>query len=638
MNVLKSLSVAVILCSVSTFACAQFVVTPAAQSPLPKAIAKAKSNVKITLPFIDDFSDYEGYPKDALWETAGGVFVNANYGVNPPTLGVATLDAINNMGLLYDEANITTFNADTLTSKSIRLDSVFLPNARKIGVEDSVYLSFYVQPGGGYGQMWERLGTTPSKNDSILLEFYDSNNDSWEWAWQMNGMSLDSLYAADSVFFRYVLIPVTDERYFNSDFRFRFRNFATLEQSTNAAFMSNCDQWNIDYVYLNANRSLSDSTRRDLAFVSKAVSLLKDYQSMPSRQFRQDAVAASLQTTITNLDSVESGSHYMYFVLDNNGVQTYAYDGGFENISPFIATHQYQTYNPHANPPVPNTAFADLDTSNWASYSVIHTIKPGVGQDSRPENDTIKFIQRFEDFFAYDDGSAEQGIGVEASPNSHFAVSYALNVSDTLTAVDIYFNSTYHNANQKPFYICVWNDEGNLPKEVIYRSEQLTPQTEGLNNFNRYLLSQPLILSGRFYVSVQSKTGAFLSIGFDQNHDASSKILAFVSNQWEQCFVKGAAMIRPYFGHQATVGLTSTEQNTDSYRIYPNPATHYLNIESVKENPTDEIGLFNVMGRKVYGAKFSNQIDVSGFPNGVYILTIRNNANQVSQHKVIISH
>jgi hypothetical protein len=42
--------------------------------------------------------------------------------------------------------------------------------------------------------MWERIGSTPSEKDSIVLQFYNSNDSTWQSVWNMKGMSVDSIY------------------------------------------------------------------------------------------------------------------------------------------------------------------------------------------------------------------------------------------------------------------------------------------------------------------------------------------------------------------------------------------------------------------------------------------------------------
>jgi hypothetical protein len=134
------------------------------------------------------------------------------------------------------------------------------------------------------------------------------------------------------MYFRYVLIPITQEKYFNNDFRFRFFNYASLDSNPSYEYVSNCDQWNLDYIYLSYNRTKGDSTFRDLSFVNPAPSLLKKYQAMPARQFRNSEMKDSLNISIVNLYSTALNSNYRYDITDKNNNEVGSYNGGFENI------------------------------------------------------------------------------------------------------------------------------------------------------------------------------------------------------------------------------------------------------------------------------------------------------------------
>lgn len=116
------------------------------------------------LPFKDDFSSQEMFPSDLRW-LDNYAYVNSRYPVFPPTRGVATLDAINEFGEIYPHATPgpQRFEADFLTSRPIRLDSVIDPVQRPLLVSDSVYFSFFYQPQG--------YGNAPDKGDSLVLEF-----------------------------------------------------------------------------------------------------------------------------------------------------------------------------------------------------------------------------------------------------------------------------------------------------------------------------------------------------------------------------------------------------------------------------------------------------------------------------------
>lgn len=576
------------------------------------------------LPFLDEFSSYVGTPDTNLWE-GENCFVNHSYQFLPPSVGVVTLDVVDKYGKLYNGASIYTFNADTLSSVNIRLDSLRMPIQKKLSPSDSVYLSFFIQPGGGAGNMWERIGSGPSSKDSIVLEFFDASNSSWNHVWSMKGRSCQSIYDEDSSYFSYVMIPITEDKYFNKDFKFRFLTYSTLDNNPSYEYVSNCDQWNIDYVYINYNRNFEDNHFRDIAFVNSAPSFLKKYQSMPYNQYREDEMAEDVNIKIANLYNEGLSSHYEYFVEDESNNQIHYYDGGFENIFPYSTTRDYQTSDNHAKPPI---AFSFPLMSTPTAYTITHVVREGAGNDDVHGNDTIKFYQNFDNYFAYDDGTAENGFGVEPIKGSNLAVGYFLNQRDTLYAIDIYFNNTYKNANIKPFYICLWDaTTDSIPNEKKYQTEKLTPQIDSLNQFTRYILEEPQILEeGEFFVSLEVKNADYLNIGFDQNNDASQYTFAKVSNYWEQSFNKGAVMIRPYFGYKS-VSLADISQENISF--YPNPASSFISINGA-QNPM--VSIYDFTGRLLMSEKGKQNINVSSLDNGIYILRINN-----TTHKLVIS-
>ena len=620
----------------------QFKLTDASKKNNQTINKKSKALNRISLPFIDDFSNYLDIPNPNLWNNNGG-WVNRDYPFLPPTIGVLTLDALNSEGQLYPLANTTGFSSDTVSSCFIRLDSTLVPNPIPLSAQDSIFLSFYVQPGGGYGPIWENIGSTPSKKDSLVLQFYCLETDIWNSVWKIDGLSIDSIYAKDSVYWLYVNIPIIDSQYFSNSFRFRFLNFASLDNNPSFTYVSNCDQWHIDYVYLNKDRKYDEKATRDIAFVNPAYSLLKEYQSMPAIQFMASDMSDNLNIKIVNLADTSLSSNYKYEVRNSNNTIVHSYNGGFENISSYIKTKEFQTSPSHSTPPV---GFAyEFDNNAWTFFDITHTVKQGVGQDNNAANDTIRFRQTFENYFAYDDGTAENGFGIEPIRNANLAVGFDLNVPDTLMAVDIYFNSTYEDANQKPFFICVWNSLNGQPRDSIYHSyAYLTPSTEGLNQFTRYYLERPVILpSGESFISIQTKYNDYLNVGFDRNTDASSKMFGNWANSWEQnTLFKGSLMLRPYFGYKATIGITEIEKKDLSLSVYPNPTNGILNI-SLSENEEEfsksnyELRIANMIGMEVYSSAYKNQINVSNLSNGVYILYLINKeTSKTIKQKLII--
>ena len=97
-----------------------------------------------------------------------------------------------------------------------------------------------------------------------------------EMVWHTKGMSLQELYDETGQYFKQVLIPITDEKYLNAGFQFRFRNYASMGNNSLPGWLGNIDQWNIDYVVLDINRSEADTLYKDVAFVNSAPTILKN--------------------------------------------------------------------------------------------------------------------------------------------------------------------------------------------------------------------------------------------------------------------------------------------------------------------------------------------------------------------------
>src|SRR5437016_2510236 len=71
-------------------------------------------------------------------------------------------------------------------------------------------------------------------------------------------------------------------------------------------------------------------------------------------------------------------------------------------------------------------------------------------------NDTNYYYQKFFNYYAYDDGSAESQQGINVA-NSETAVQYDLIMADTLRGLQIYFNPTGYPVNAETFQICFWS-------------------------------------------------------------------------------------------------------------------------------------------------------------------------------------
>ena len=614
----------------------QEVLAPLSAAQRPQT-AKSADTLVLELPFFDDFAEYEGLPDPKRWLTYQA-FVNKDYAPMPPSVGMVTLDALDGNGNLYAQASTNPFTADTLASQIIRLDSVTGTYQRKLKASDSLYLSFFYVPGGWYGNQWELVGEAPSTNDSLFLEFYDLESDRWNVVWATGGHNADTAGTTTHWPWKFVNIKIVEERYFTKKFQFRFRNYASLDPNPKSGISGNCDHWNIDYVYLNLNRTKGDSLFRDVAFAEKAPSMLQKYQAMPARQYRSNDMATSLKLTIVNRYNQTLASNYSYKVYDEDGQQVAVYDGGFENIVSFYPNGRYQEMGIHSTPPV-NFQFPESNTQT--QYTIVHTVKEGVGGDIHNGNDTIVFNQIFNDYYAYDDGVPENGYGLTAPGNKAWlAYRFDLNTEDTLTAIDMYFNRTRNNENEDiQFKLCVWSCENGRPATLLHKEDaKLSPEFEGLNKFHRYKLASQVIVNGSIFIGFEQLSNDFINLGFDRNNDARSYTYYKYSNEWMQSILRGAVMIRPAFGQSALIDIISPQKELD-VTIYPNPASTHLSL-AINAESTEMLNLsiYDMRGREVWKSPFKSQIDLDSFANGIYLLRLTDiHSNRQILKKIIIS-
>ncbi len=547
----------------------------------------------LELPFFDDFSQTDIFPSPVRWQD-NFVFVNNTYSVKQRTQGVATFDALDNTGRLYPSASSAGFEADHLTSQPINLN--YSPS-------DSIYLSFLYEGGG--------IADKPEYSDSLTLQFYAPLESKWYSVWRTSDFGADTFKAA--------IINISDLRFLVKGFQFRFINYASLSTSTSdPSMMGNCDEWNVDYILLGKNRNHADTLATDVAFTKPVRSVLKTYESMPWKQFRLfflSEMGPWVTINYFNNDSITRNVTRNFEIYDMyKGVKAYSVSGGAANISPRSGV----TYQ--------GNIIYTFNTDN--PDSALFRIKSILTTDifDPKQNDTIIYYQNFSNYYAYDDGTAEAGYGVNGlgSRNAMVAYRYSLLAPDTLRAIEICFNESYQDANATTFDLKVWDDNSGLPGNEIH-TEAGVPVTlgTGINGFYTYILSDPIEVSGDFYVGWKQLSETFLNVGFDLNTPHKGKQLYWINGNWNESQTKGSIMIRPLFGSRKNItGITDIAAGPGKLKFWPNPSADYINIK-VPENDISvnhSYSITDLQGRELIRTTNYDRIDISSLSPGVYII------------------
>ena len=660
------------------------------------------AEVTVTLPFFDDFTTSKIYPDQQKWVDKQ-VFINKDFPVMPPNTSAATFDVLNEIGEVYPNASSLPFKADQLQSVLIRLDSVFGPTPEALRPADSIYFSFYYQPQGrgdkpephdslilqfGFpsGEMeLDFIDSTKVWVDDYLLAnqidsifpldtlfaplgcdtnlFIVSNRiltwgdeimmpcdsvfkpaTNWNTVWATaGGQTLEEFHAEDNTYFRQVLIPVTNPDFFTERFQLRFYNYGSIATNNLPTYRSNVDQWNIDLVYLNKGRNFADTTYKKISFSERAPSFLKRYQAMPYKQYRADptnAVRPNIDLFITNLDSITHNTTYSYKATQINGSQQFSYDGGNCNLLPFSISG-FQTCATgcgaaHACPPVASLFSLDFDRDS-TSYMITHYISDSTL--AVPLTDSVQFTQGFYNYFAYDDGTPELGYGLEPA-GAHFAVQFKMVVPDTLNGVQLLFNRTYDDANNKFFDIVVWRDNNGKPGEEVYRFVRQRPKwDEALYGFHYYTFPDPLIMNGTFYIGLMQEEIGSINIGFDASLDNSVYNFYKSDEQWSNSLFAGSIMLRPVVGSSYFVGNEENKLTKNPIlSIFPNPASTHINLraESFSIDNATEISIYDLTGRVVYKTKWQNQLKLDCLTKGMYLIRVNNASGQNATQKLLI--
>ena len=534
------------------------------------------------LPFWDDFSftQEQGYPNDTLWVSRKKVWVSNGTAINPPSIFTAAFDGINDSTAKpYNLTEVLARGfADNLTSRPIRLDLVPADQL------ETVYLSFFYQVTGN--------GEAPDKDDNFSLWFKDVNG-KWENIFEV-GNSLD----LNPEIFYYKNIKV-DPRFFHHDFQFKFQNFGRLSGPY--------DNWNLDYIYLNKRRTANEIYFHDQTLAKPLTSIFKKYTSIPIKHYKDTAASVTIAPKAT---------FYSLYILP---FQPFKYSTSFKSVTKKNGvTSPPQEFIVEAdkdpNILIPHFKHLEVELAKTLPFNSLDLTADSIAIDFKlgfasgdtntvaetpfyfpidfTKNDTIHSYHILAKHYAYDDGSAEYGAGVNKS-GAELAYLFDMFTKsrDTLVAVDIYFPEFGDNAN-RTVILKIWNNSSGLPGSIIHRQTLTVNRTRG-NKLIHYKLSEPIGVRGKFFIGWEQTADVVVPVGLDKNTNSGEAMYYNMTGTWEQNkTLIGSLMIHPIFGKGSGQGSEQTGIADNKSILFPNPNQG----EFFLPNGADHISITNMMG------------------------------------------
>ena len=589
-------------------------------------LQQVRSEEPLSLPFFDDFTTTGRYPDAVRWQQ-GNVFVGSGFAKMPANYRAATLDVVDRYGKVYTRGSSNPFIADSLISLRIRLDSL---NGQPLSEADSLYFSFYYQPGG--------FGDNPEPDDSLVLQF--GYGDNWKQVWSSEGMKLDTflLGCGENRYFKKVMIPITDSCFFVEDFRIMFFNYGTLPTNMYPNDRSNMDMWNIDFVYLDKDRTIAEDSYPLVSFTGTAPSLLNRYQSMPYKHYKENPINEfdidGFDISLSNMDENIHQVKYSCEIEENNTGWHYTYNG-----NPFII-NQYNRLGIMTQHMHLGDFIYPYDTSaDTTSFTIRHYVNVVDESGDVVAGDSLVRHQGFYNYFAYDDGTPEMGYGL-IPDDTYFAAQFEVSKLDTLSGVQMLFNRTFNDANYNFFDIVVWRDNNGKPGEIIYTLADQRPiwNDSLIYNYSFYKFDEVVKVNSVFYIGLRQQYTKSINIGFDSSNDNRQYNFYDAGEGWKNSSFPGSLMIRPVVGKTPYfVGVDENMEVKHNLTVYPNPARDVVNLEGLDENNCREIQIYDLTGRAVKRSGYSNRLNVSDLSDGVYFLKAVDDNGGYSTAKLLIS-
>jgi hypothetical protein len=584
-----------------------------------------RQGASLPIPFFDDFSRYTlptanpTIPVEWQQWSDNSAFINSTFPLNPMTIGVATLDGLEADGTPYSdtlyfptitEAFLDWGLTDELTSLPIDLSG--------LTPDDSVYLVFHVQ-GGGLGNAPDADGILGAEGDSLILEFYSPLQEGqWSRVWAKEG-------GADASAFDTVFVGVSEFIYLQDGFRFRFRNYCTQHGAL--------DHWHLDYVILNDDISPSNFFYDEVAFQYTNNSLLNfgltampwsHFQENPGLYMRDDITYSQRNLGITSNITSRCSIKYNGVSLFESDLDANTNTNGYSAFERTLSLNNY-TYN---TPSAEDTA----------SFIVEVAFNP---TDIHPQNDTMRFQQKFTNFYAYDDGSAERAYGIQDA-GGKVALRYNTPIDDTLIGAYIYFEPIQYLASDQSFILQAWNDvsgePGNLLTSEFDNFNFSLPHyyESGPNIFVYFGFTSPIFVpSGNFYIGTLQQSDVSLNFGLDKNTNANSTQLLYQlqgSSDWLPSNIVGSVMIRPVFRSTLPDWVGTEELNNDESVIFPNPVQGMLNLRLSPEFESCSYRIMDLTGKIVLEGLSANQstleINTENLSQGCYVIHYMNGDNE----------
>jgi hypothetical protein len=587
--------------------------------------------VTANLPFFDDFAYASERPQPTLWQD-DDVLINQNFGIDAPSVGVATFDAVDYSGSPYPAGSggAATSIRDYLTSVPINLQG-----------ESGTTLSFYLQPRG--------LGNRPETQDSFLVQFLDQGG-SWNTIFSQGGLRNTEPSNSNQPFIDTIINVPSEYLYFG--FQFRFANKSSEQGAV--------DMWHLDYVKL--SKDVPTQVVQDLAFIGIPEYLTAPYSAIPLRHLRAggdelitNEFSLAIRNHFRDAINISQGPFNVLTEVPNSPAVTNAgltslFTGG-NGVPGFGEIRRTADLRSQASnfSELRNYLFDQADPEEAFNLITLYSIVPDnqssiFANGALTINDTVTSVTTFGEYMAYDDGTAE--VTIEGNNGTTILQRYDAFVEDSLVGIRVRIPRGLRSLGSQTLRLVVYTGTdvpetlvGEYDYDIIYAEEF---HLDSLQGYTTYLLPEALALEvGTFFVGwEQQRSDANIGIGFDRNSRPEGVQYFNNGNGWTPITgtTTGAIMIRPLLaGFEGFTTSTPVQTAAEALvDVFPNPTSGTLHLRPRQNAGTEPLSyrLYSINGALLSQNGLSDRIELGHLPAGIYILEV-SNGRTGSRHKIV---
>ncbi|MEN9312415.1 MAG: hypothetical protein RIT42_521, partial [Bacteroidota bacterium] len=426
--------------------------------------------------------------------------------------------------------------------------------------------------------------------------------------------------------------------------QFRFVNFTKAT--------GNLNHWHLDYIRIEKNRRFGEKTIQDVGVNQVSSGLFMDYSNVPFSHYRYNNSIRGTGPSLVakNLNSIAVQTRFQLSIFNQYNKQVY--------LKPFSASTRNLAANGDTTEKYESLLFDSLSTAT-PKLKYIYSINPQ-SNDITPDNynaetnnNTIIQSHTVMPWYAYDDGSAEGGFGLDyaflGNLKGQFAMDFNVIKSDSLRGLAVYFNQSLTDVSARSFKLRIWKAISPIGRpdnqdQLIYEVSMARPiYSDSINGFSYIFFDSALYLpAGKYYVGWLQQMPYVLNIGYDNNYRYQGKdqsnphMYSNLLGSWEFAGgdAKGTPMIRMLFGERIEYAFSNKTISKPTLALYPNPCVDYIHLNG-NNNEGSKIEIWDISGKLHLHADYSNRIFVGDLMPGHYYLRCIGKNSQITYNHFI---